>query len=216
MSGFRFPLAGPGVTAASLALLGLLNAPGAAQTTRPSFDCSAADGEVEELICSDDGLAALDIRLAEVFGQAVEVIEGFPPALTDEELPRFRTEQRGWISGRNDCWKADDVRACTEDEYKRRIAELQAGYRLVDSTATVFWTCDGNPSNEFVTTFFPTDPPSAVVERGDRSEVAIQTPTASGARYDGPFGAWFWTKGDEATAEWPQGEEHNCVVRERR
>jgi len=207
---------GPGLFTAALVLLGSLTAPGAAAQTTPSFDCSAADGAVEELVCSDEELARLDRQLQDVFGQAVGVIRGYPPALADQELPAFRTEQRGWISGRNECWKSDDVRACTEEAYLRRIAELKAGYRLVDPEATVFWTCDGNPSNEFVTILFATTPRSVVVERGDGSEVAIQTPAASGARYDGPFGAWFWIKGDEATVEWPQGERHTCAVRERR
>ncbi len=213
----RRPAPAPVLRASVLLTLGSLVAQGtAAQTTRPSFDCSAAEGQVEELICANEGLAALDVRLQEVFGQAVEVIEGFPRDMAAEELRRFRAEQRGWVSGRNECWKADDVRACTETAYLRRIAELQAGYRLVEPSATVFWTCAGNPADEFVTIFFATDPPAAVVERGDGSEVAVRSPTASGARYDGPFGAFFWVEGDEATAEWPQGEEHACVVRDRR
>ncbi|MEJ2541235.1 MAG: MliC family protein [Gemmatimonadota bacterium] len=192
-----------------------LSAPGMAAQTAPAFDCSAADGAVQALICSDPELAGLDRELQRTFDEAVAVLEGYGAARADTELPEFRTEQRGWISGRDECWKAEDVRSCTEEAYRRRIAEIQAAYRLVEPTATVHWSCQGNPANEFVTTFFATDPPAAVIERGGQTRVALQTPTASGARYEAPFGAFFWIKGREATVEWPQGTRLRCAERER-
>jgi uncharacterized protein len=36
---------------------------------QPSFDCAKADGAVEEMICADAGLAALDLQLDELLGK---------------------------------------------------------------------------------------------------------------------------------------------------
>jgi uncharacterized protein YecT (DUF1311 family) len=87
----------------------------------PSFDCSKAAGQVEHLICSDPELAALDVELARLY-QAVSA------EVAGRELKRLRTYQRGWIKGRNDCWKAVGVgvRACVEASYRDRIRELRS------------------------------------------------------------------------------------------
>jgi uncharacterized protein len=39
--------------------------------------------------------------------------------------------QRGWVKGRNDCWKSADHLQCTQAAYETRIAALQARYELV-------------------------------------------------------------------------------------
>jgi len=192
-----------------LAGIVLLSAPVLAQS--PSFDCSKASGQVEELICKDAGLAALDVKLAGVF-KAAEA------KATGDMRSYLKTEQRGWIKGRDECWKSDDVRACVESEYTHRIAELQVLYRLVASRGPVFFGCNGNPANEIVATFFETDPPAASLERGDRQVVAYLVPAGSGAKYEGR-NVTFWTKGDEAMASWvnPVGEteELKCTVTKR-
>lgn len=153
---------------------------------------------------------------------ASAVATGMPEADVDEA----RAWQRGWIGGRNECWKApgyeafadvpegEAIRQCVETEYVRRIARLQADWALAEVTAgPVFWVCDGNPADEFVTTSFDTRPQTARVERGDQTEIMLRSRTASGTRYDGFFGRWFWEKGDSAVFFWPEGEEHLCVQR---
>ena len=155
----------------------------------------------------------MDRRLAEVFGRAMESLSAAPNA--QEEMAAFRAYQRGWISGRDDCWKAEDLRVCVRDTYRVRIASLEAEFRLVEPTVTVFWACEGNEANEFVSTLFPTDPPSTRVERGDRTDTFLLVPTASGARNEGPFGKGFWRKGDSATVVWPEGSSWSCVERMR-
>jgi uncharacterized protein len=165
-------------------------------------------------VCRDPELAALDRRLAEVFGLAMENLSAAPNAR--EEIATFRAYQRGWISGRDDCWKAEDLRACVRDAYRVRIASLEAEFRLVEPEGTVFWACEGNQANEFVTTLFPTDPPSTRVERGDGTETFFLVPAASGARYEGPFGRSFWMKGDSALVVWPEGSSWRCAERMRR
>ncbi|MEP1596397.1 MAG: lysozyme inhibitor LprI family protein, partial [Halieaceae bacterium] len=92
-------------------MLGLSVFSAPAFAVAPAFDCDKAEGEVELLICSDDDLAVLDQRLSRTYSQASANI----PA---EERANFRAQQRGWIKGRNDCWKAEDVRSCVEFSYR--------------------------------------------------------------------------------------------------
>jgi uncharacterized protein len=177
----------------------------------PSFDCARAEGEVEQLICSNRELAALDLRMDTVWQTALGVMEegGMP----ESDRAVIRAEQRGWAEGRNDCWKSDDVDACVREEYRTRTARLMVDFGLAQGGEPTFWSCEGNPANEFVLTFFQTDPPSVRVERGDGQEVMIQTPAASGARYVGTFGKEVWVKGAEGMFVWPQTDTLQCVTR---
>ena len=206
------------VTCLAVLAVALVAAPLRAQG--PAFDCAKADGEVEELICQDEGLAALDRKLDEVYKAALA-------KATNEHPPVLKAEQRGWIKGRNECWKArgednpafltaswqaTSVRDCVEGQYQLRISELQALYRLVPEKGPVFYACDNNPANEVVATFFETDPPTARVERGDRSVTVWLVPASSGSKYEGQ-NLELWTKGDEATMTWLD-EELKCQVKE--
>jgi len=89
---------------------------------QPSFDCSKVKKNSSEgLICSSDELMDLDKELAAVYKLAL------PKAIKDDML---KAHQRGWIKGRNDCWKADDEKKCMADEYRLRIKELKEKYGL--------------------------------------------------------------------------------------
>ena len=89
---------------------------------QPSFDCSKVKkNSPEGLICSSDKLMNLDNELATVYKQAL-------PKATKEDM--LKAHQRGWIKGRNDCWKAKDEEQCMVDEYKLRIKELKEKYGL--------------------------------------------------------------------------------------
>jgi len=37
----------------------------------------------------------------------------------------LKAEQRGWIKGRDDCWKSDEMRGCVKREYRYRIDALR-------------------------------------------------------------------------------------------
>lgn len=177
----------------------------------PAFDCAKAAGEIESLICQNADLAALDRELAEVYAASLQALKGV--ADEKEAVKSLKTYQRGWIKGRNDCWKAEDKRRCTEDLYRMRIAELQAHYTLMDGADPVFYVCNGNPADEIVATFYPTDPQAVRLERGDSQVIALQTRSASGARYAADFGILFWEKGGKAQVEWPQGTKFTCTAR---
>jgi uncharacterized protein len=89
---------------------------------QPSFDCSKVKKNSSEgIICSSDALMDLDNELAAVYKQAL------PKATKDDML---KAHQRGWIKGRDDCWKAEDEKKCMADEYRLRIKELKEKYGL--------------------------------------------------------------------------------------
>jgi uncharacterized protein len=160
------------------------------QAAGPTFDCAKADGQVEKLICADAALALLDHRLAETYKAAAAKATG---ALAKS----LQEEQRGWIAGRNDCWKASEktwitatwtvasVRDCVDAQYRLRIAELQALWRLLPPN-TVSYTCNGNPANEVVANFFASDPPTIRLERGDRTATLWRVPQGADGLYEGP------------------------------
>lgn len=164
----------------------------------PSFDCGKVDaGSIEAMICSDGELSALDRQLASVYAAAAR-------KAANEHPPVLKAEQRGWIKGRDDCWKSDDQRSCVRNEYRLRIAELQARYRLVASLGPFRFVCDGNPVNEVIATFFETDPGTLIAERGDSVSLMYQQPSASGTRYQGR-NETFWEHQGVATITWGYG-----------
>lgn len=171
----------------------------------PAFDCTQARGSVEQMICADPALAARDRQMAAVYAAALR-------KAGQEHPPTLRAEQRGWAKGRNDCWKATDPKACVVAAYQRRTVELQARYRLVPALPTVRYVCDGNPADEVIATYFQTDPPSLLAERGDQTSLMLQAPSASGARYQGRNES-LWEHQGEATIVWGfQAPEMRCQV----
>nr|WP_010133571.1 MliC family protein [Microbulbifer agarilyticus] len=170
----------------------------------PSFDCAKARGEVEQLICKDEKLAALDNQLASVYTAAAA-------KAANEHPPVLKAMQRGWIKGRNDCWKSDDKQQCIAETYQRRIAELQAKYRLVERRGPIFYACEGNPANEVVINFFETTPPTLIAERGDSVALMYLEPSASGTRYKGKNDS-FWEHQGQASLVWGYGAaEISCM-----
>ena len=179
---------------------------GPARAEGPSFDCAKAEaGSIEALICGDAALSAADRKMAEVY-RAASTKAG------DEQPPVLKGEQRGWIKGRDECWKSDAQRACVADAYRSRIAELQARYRLVPITGSAVYVCDGQPANEVIATYFATDPPTAIAERGDQVSLMYQQPSGIGAKYQGP-NEMIWEHKGEAMISWGYGNpEMRCVV----
>lgn len=177
----------------------------------PSFDCVKASSSAEELVCATPDLAALDVRLAERFADSIEAALGLDAGATEAEA-ELRATQRGWIKGRDECWKAADEEDCLRFAYLSRENELVALWMLEEPTAATVWVCDENPANEVVTMFFDTELPSVRFERGDSIDAGSLSRTASGSRYDGSFGRFIWIKGDKATYRDPDpdGTEFSC------
>ena len=180
---------------------------GIALAAGPSFDCSKVQkGSIEELICKDEGLSELDRKMTTVYAEATKKAINEHPSV-------LKAEQRGWIKGRNDCWKSEDKRKCVDQSYKRRIAELQARYRLIPANGPFWYSCDGDPRNEVVVTFFKTDPPTLEAERGDQVSLMYLEPSGSGSKYQGRNES-FWEHQGEATVVWGYGSpEMRCAKR---
>jgi uncharacterized protein len=165
------------------------------QAAEPSFSCAkVAPGSIEELICQTPALAELDQSMASVYQQAsAKAVNQHPPVL--------KAEQRGWVAGRNDCWKAADRAQCVSESYRLRIAELQARYALLKATGPVRFQCDGLPAKEVIATFYPTEPATLLAEFGDSVSLMYQQPAASGSKYQGRNES-FWEHQGEATVVW--------------
>lgn len=177
--------------------------------SEPSFDCSIPASDAEQAICASDELAALDVELARLYRAAVD-----GPNMTASRRDELRATQRGWIKGRDECWKAQgDLEACVRDEYALRIYELRQAYSdaRTDDGASLGpfpWVCEG--LGAVLGTAFVNGPDPVVVLRwAENWAILPQGPSGSGARYvDGS--TLFWTKGDEATFATPGGQEFAC------
>lgn len=99
------------------------------------------------------------------------------------------------------------------DEYRQRIAELQANHGLVEGTGPARFACDGNATNEVVVTYFATEPPTLIAARGDRVALMYAQSSASGRRYQGHYGSFREHQG-EARVRWGVGApEMHCRKR---
>jgi uncharacterized protein len=160
-----------------------------------SIDCARAAGSVEQLVCGDPALAVLDQKLGTVYKEA-EAKQGSP-------VPQwFVNEQRGWNTDRDACGTHANPKGCVDSAYTRRIAAIQATSLLVPTKGPVIYSCPLNGDHgEVVAMFADTDPPTVVLERGDKSIVAYFVKTASGARYEGN-NVTFVDRGGEVQVMW--------------
>ena len=161
----------------------------------PAFDCDKADGQVQQLVCTDDGLASLDRQLADVYRTA---LENLPAA----EVPTAKVTQRGWIKGRDDCWKADDTKQCVTEAYQMRIVQLQIISGQLSAPTAVSLDCGDNEQAPFFAAFYnDTTPPAAVITRGQDQVIAFVARSGSGARYTAQ-GVEFWEHQGQASIDW--------------
>ncbi|MBD9434600.1 MliC family protein [Pseudoxanthomonas sp. PXM03] len=151
----------------------------------PSFDCAKAGSEAEKLVCTDAELAALDRQLAARYAEAKDI----DPAV-----------QRGWVKGRDECWKADDARLCVLESYRTRLVELAIQAPGLVVPKAVEYRCDDN-SKPFTMTFYnDLDPPAAVMTWGNDQAIVFPQPAASGAKY-GRSGIEYWEHQGEASVD---------------
>ena len=178
-----------------------------ASAVSPAFDCGKAEGEVEQLICADDELAEMDLRLAKTYSQASQNIPR-------EERDSFRAEQRGWIKGRNDCWKAEDVRSCVAFSYQSKTVELQIVGGLLEAPAYQSLSCEESTDNAPFTLSLYRDarPDAAVLTRGNDQVIAIKASGGVAGRYVAP-NVVLILAGDQAEVSW-FGETLTCSLSE--
>ncbi len=182
----------------------LARQPGLAPTKAsapPACRVNPEPGSIAAQVCADPGLRQLDQQLAEVYAAARR-------KAVNERPPVLKAEQRGWIKGRDDCWKAGaaGTMACVRDSYVLRIVELQARYRLVPVLAVQRYGCDpAHPADELMATYFATEPPTLIAERGDQVSLMVRQPGIDGARYLGRNES-LWEKGAEVRLVWGYGQ----------
>ena len=175
-----------------------------AQRIPPTFSCQAKSlNIIEKEICQDQGLSNLDLKMNAVFEEVLDSV-----ALDESRV--LKAEQRGWIKGRDDCWKSQNRQRCITQVYQYRIAELQARYQLIDPLGPIFYVCDGRPLDEIVVTFFSTVPPSILAERAGHVSFMLLQETASGSKYQGR-NETFWEHQGQARVTWGvDATEMNC------
>lgn len=82
---------------------------------KPSFDCAKATTPVEFAVCSDPGLAQLDVAMANAYRHV--------KARTDSSS--LVAEQRKWIDELNQqCGSSSAINQCTREKYMARIQQL--------------------------------------------------------------------------------------------
>lgn len=156
----------------------------------PSSDCSKSPGEFEQMVCKDPALAALDVQLADTFKQALAKAA---------EKDTLQATQRGWIKGRDDCWKADDKPTCVREAYIVRIVDLRIQHNLVVIPSAVEYRCDDN-AKPFTATFYNDEPQAVVLTWGNDQAIVPAAVSASGARYAAQ-GVEFWEHQGEASVD---------------
>ena len=172
----------------------------AASEVKPSFDCAAAASEAEKLVCKDPELAVLDRRLAEVFARA--------KAAPGADQARLTAEQRGWVKGRDDCWKSVERSRCVSEAYMTRTVQLQLDNGETTVPDAIAYDCDDNSKRFTVVYYNDLDPESAVVTWGDDQAIVFPMMAASGARY-GREGMEIWEHQGELSVDF-YGNRFTC------
>jgi uncharacterized protein len=91
----------------------------AASAAAPSFDCSNATGPIEELICSNSDLAALDVQLAAAYKK--DLTES-----AAEDKHDLIAMQRHWLGDRDSaCEGNSDIRGCVNFQYVAQLGQLE-------------------------------------------------------------------------------------------
>ena len=205
---------------ASLRILAILcavvapaTAGAAAPHAMPPLDCQRAEAEMERVVCGDGGLRALDREVQRLYGLAHAAVSG-------RRLEGLDEAQRGWLLRRGDCRNAVDRRACLVGIHLDRIATLRlhhAAARAADERGTsrgpVAFECGGTP---LAATFVAGEPALVHLRWRGAGHALTQVESGSGAGYQGPGGALFWSKGGDAELALPDGTRATCRERDRR
>jgi uncharacterized protein len=78
-----------------------------------TFDCNKASNFVEKVLCSDSRLTSMDDQLGRLYKDALA---------TASDYEALKTEQKDWLSSRNQCKDSD----CIMRAYSDRISALSA------------------------------------------------------------------------------------------
>ena len=183
----------------------------AAGAAKPSFDCATARHEIEELVCEDPELAEMDVKLADVFQNALKKVEAMPN--TAPQIRHMKAYELRWSRERNECAKSKNAKECTAESYRYRIADLQARFFLVSSKSPAVYMCRDNPKNELIVTYVESDPLTVRLDHAGKTAITFKDEEGDGKRFDSPQGVSFEVEGDMALVTWPKGNEFECIQR---
>ncbi len=134
--------------------------------TLPSFSC-AGEGlsSAEQAVCANAELAGLDLQLHEAFQALLEQAD-------DTALEsHLKAVQRGWIKGRDECWKSPPVEACVEREYRERIEALDKMSSQIGQHRLLTLLCENNPEREIIIRFYALQPALATLSWPDKASL---------------------------------------------
>jgi len=198
----------------AVAAVALASSP--AMAAEASFDCDKASNGVEELVCGDDQLAAMDRELARLYKLAQA-----GPDMDQHDKDELTVGEQVWLDSRDQCAKADDPRACVETAYVTRIAALRETYAAARdendkgiSLGPFDVTCPGMDQPGTLV-FVNAEPSVAYLAWPDWSMVLTQTMSGSGARYAAKADGGevvFWNKGNEAAFSRPGKDDVTCTI----
>ncbi len=191
---------------------------GPALAVEPSFDCSNSDSSATDAICANDDLAELDLELTRLYGLALH-----GPHMAPERESELKATQRGWIKGRDECWKSDiGLEACVADSYATRIHEIRQGYADArgDDGAGISLgpfavACEGFDAG-ISAVYVNSGKPLVSLMWKDMIVTLPQVISGSGAKYEGV--GWdggtysFWTKGRGAMFTMPGQPDMTCAI----
>jgi len=174
------------------------------QGTSSSIECARASSVVEQTVCGNDALAALDRKLVDVYAAASK-------AASAEQKNRLAADQQRWLNEREACGRSSERADCIKERYLQRIADLQAQFKLVPSRGPFHFVCNNDPSNVLVAQYFETDPATARFTHDGRAVTAFVQRSGSGARYDAP-NVSYWEHQGEASVVW-FGKSMKCATK---
>ena len=163
-------------------------------------------------------LAQLDVETERLYQLAVAGVSG-------ARLDELKAMQRGWIKGRDECWKSSlGLSTCVASEYALRIMDLRTGYanaRSDDASGISLGPkvldCDGFDAAVGVV-FVNGQAPMAILKWRDNAMALSGVPSGSGAKYESEAGldgaASLFTKGSEAMFAPPGGAQLSCRIEE--
>lgn len=163
----------------------------------PSLDCSKAVSTTAKMVCSDKGLAALDAKMAELYGAA-----GKSPAVI--------AQQRRDLFRADGCSSASDARACVETAYQRRIIALEIEQGKAGKALSAKFDCGGAAKSFSASFYNGTEPQSVMLVNGNDHAVALIAVSGSGSRYTAP-GIEYWEHQGEAAVTW-RGTKMTCRI----
>lgn len=164
----------------------------ASPTAGSTLECTKTDHVVEQLVCNDPQLAALDRRLSDAYKAAL--------ARPDTDKAGLATTQRVWEARRDGCAQNSDMRTCVLEAYESALVELAINDPATIAPPVITYNCPPDSSPLTAQFYNQLDPHSALLNwKGDREIVFIQ-PSGSGARY-GRQGIEYWEHQGQVTVD---------------